>query len=102
MNQKGAGRGAALTATPGSGSNGAGLGKGGKNLIHPNPTGRRPNRPRECWHCKQNPADHFGENCALHPSRVAGLENAPETLMGLLKGENFGKAVIEVSEDPTA
>ena len=34
--------------------------------------------------------------------RVAGLENAPETLMGLLKGENFGKVVIAVSEDPTA
>jgi len=34
--------------------------------------------------------------------RVAGLENAPTTLMGLLKGENFGKVVIEVSNDPTA
>lgn len=34
--------------------------------------------------------------------RVAGLENAPATLMGLLKGENFGKVVIEVSDDPTA
>jgi NADPH-dependent curcumin reductase CurA len=33
--------------------------------------------------------------------RVAGLENAPATLMGLLKGENFGKVVIEVSDDPT-
>lgn len=32
--------------------------------------------------------------------RVAGLENAPETLIGLLKGENFGKVVIEVSDDP--
>lgn len=33
--------------------------------------------------------------------RVAGLENAPDTLIGLLKGENFGKVVIEVSDDPT-
>ncbi len=33
--------------------------------------------------------------------RVAGLENAPETLIGLLKGENFGKVVVEVSDDPT-
>lgn len=33
--------------------------------------------------------------------RAAGLENAPATLMGLLKGENFGKVVIEVSDDPT-
>ncbi|MCG8548353.1 MAG: NADP-dependent oxidoreductase [Alphaproteobacteria bacterium] len=33
--------------------------------------------------------------------RVKGLENAPETLIGLLKGENFGKVVVEVSEDPT-
>jgi NADPH-dependent curcumin reductase len=30
--------------------------------------------------------------------RVAGLENAPRALMGLLRGENFGKLVIEVSE----
>lgn len=33
--------------------------------------------------------------------RVAGLERAPETLIGLLKGENFGKVVVEVSPDPT-
>jgi NADPH-dependent curcumin reductase CurA len=33
--------------------------------------------------------------------RVKGLENAPATLIGLLKGENFGKVVIEVSDDPT-
>ena len=33
--------------------------------------------------------------------RVAGMENAPATLIGLLKGENFGKVVIEVSDDPT-
>ena len=33
--------------------------------------------------------------------RVTGLENAPDTLIGLLKGENFGKVVIEVSDDPT-
>jgi hypothetical protein len=33
--------------------------------------------------------------------RIKGLENAPAALIGLLKGENFGKVVVEVSEDPT-
>lgn len=32
---------------------------------------------------------------------TAGLENAPQALIGLLRGENFGKKVIRVSEDPT-
>lgn len=30
-----------------------------------------------------------------------GLENAPEAFMGLLKGRNFGKQLVRVSEDPT-
>lgn len=30
-----------------------------------------------------------------------GLENAPRELIGLLRGENFGKKVIRVSPDPT-
>ncbi len=30
-----------------------------------------------------------------------GLENAPRELIGLLKGENFGKKMIRVSPDPT-
>lgn len=30
-----------------------------------------------------------------------GLENAPRELIGLLRGENFGKKLIRVSEDPT-
>ena len=30
-----------------------------------------------------------------------GLENAPRELIGLLKGENFGKKIIRVSPDPT-
>jgi NADPH-dependent curcumin reductase len=30
-----------------------------------------------------------------------GLENAPRQLIGLLKGENFGKKLIRVSPDPT-
>jgi NADPH-dependent curcumin reductase CurA len=30
-----------------------------------------------------------------------GLENAPRELVGLLKGENFGKKLIHVSPDPT-
>ena len=32
---------------------------------------------------------------------VDGLENAPAALIGLLKGENFGKLIIRVSDDPT-
>jgi len=31
-----------------------------------------------------------------------GLENAPRELIGLLRGENFGKKVIQVSEDPAS
>jgi NADPH-dependent curcumin reductase CurA len=30
-----------------------------------------------------------------------GLENAPHELIGLLRGENFGKKIIRISEDPT-
>ena len=30
-----------------------------------------------------------------------GLEHAPEALAGLLRGDNFGKLLIRVSEDPT-
>ncbi len=33
--------------------------------------------------------------------RITGLENAPAALIGLLKGENFGKTIVEVSDDPT-
>ncbi|MCG8491462.1 MAG: NADP-dependent oxidoreductase, partial [Sneathiellales bacterium] len=32
---------------------------------------------------------------------VQGIENAPEAFMGLLKGKNFGKVLVQVSEDPT-
>ncbi len=32
---------------------------------------------------------------------VDGLETAPEALIGLLKGNNFGKLVVRVSPDPT-
>ena len=32
---------------------------------------------------------------------VDGLEKAPEALIGLLKGENFGKLVVRVANDPT-
>ena len=31
---------------------------------------------------------------------VEGLENAPEAFMGLLKGRNFGKLVVKLSEPP--
>jgi NADPH-dependent curcumin reductase CurA len=30
---------------------------------------------------------------------IDGLEQAPQALIGLLKGENFGKVVIRVSAD---
>ena len=32
--------------------------------------------------------------------KVKGLENAPEMLIGLLKGQNFGKTIVEISEVP--
>jgi NADPH-dependent curcumin reductase CurA len=32
---------------------------------------------------------------------VDGLENAPRAFQGLLRGENFGKLVVRVSDDPT-
>ena len=32
---------------------------------------------------------------------VKGIENAPEAFMGLLKGRNFGKMLVQVSDDPT-
>ncbi|MBG1270662.1 NADP-dependent oxidoreductase [Nostoc sp. WHI] len=33
---------------------------------------------------------------------VVGLENAPRAFIGLLRGENFGKLIVKVSDDPTA
>ncbi len=33
--------------------------------------------------------------------RIKGIENAPKGLLGLLKGDNFGKTIVEVSDDPT-
>jgi NADPH-dependent curcumin reductase CurA len=32
---------------------------------------------------------------------VEGLENAPRAFLGLFRGENFGKLLVRVSEDPT-
>ncbi|PSB53439.1 NADP-dependent oxidoreductase [filamentous cyanobacterium Phorm 6] len=32
---------------------------------------------------------------------VKGLENAPHAFIGLLQGENFGKLIVQVSDDPT-
>ncbi|OUR80210.1 NADP-dependent oxidoreductase [Alphaproteobacteria bacterium 46_93_T64] len=32
---------------------------------------------------------------------VEGIENAPEAFLGLLKGKNFGKLLVQVSDDPT-
>ncbi|MBE9001727.1 NADP-dependent oxidoreductase [Nostoc sp. LEGE 12447] len=32
---------------------------------------------------------------------VMGLENAPRAFIGLLRGENFGKLIVKVNDDPT-
>jgi len=32
---------------------------------------------------------------------VEGLERAPEAFIGLLQGQNFGKLLVRVGEDPT-
>lgn len=32
---------------------------------------------------------------------VDGIENAPDAFFGLLKGKNFGKLIVKVSDDPT-
>jgi NADPH-dependent curcumin reductase CurA len=32
---------------------------------------------------------------------VAGLENAPRAFLGLFRGENFGKLIVRVGDDPT-
>jgi NADPH-dependent curcumin reductase CurA len=32
---------------------------------------------------------------------VKGLENAPRAFLGLFRGENFGKLIVQVSDDPT-
>jgi NADPH-dependent curcumin reductase CurA len=33
---------------------------------------------------------------------VAGLDNAPDAFLGMLKGQNFGKLVVQVGADPTS
>jgi NADPH-dependent curcumin reductase len=33
---------------------------------------------------------------------VNGLENAPRAFIGLLRGDNFGKLIVKVNDDPTA
>ncbi|QMS88012.1 NADP-dependent oxidoreductase [Nostoc edaphicum CCNP1411] len=33
---------------------------------------------------------------------VVGLENAPGAFIGLLRGDNFGKLIVKVNDDPTA
>ncbi len=32
---------------------------------------------------------------------MEGLENAPQTFLGLFRGENFGKLLVRVGNDPT-
>ena len=61
-------------------------------------------------------SDHFGEmegfwkevpaavksgKIKYREDIVKGIENAPEAFMGLLKGKNFGKLLVQVSDDPT-
>ncbi len=42
------------------------------------------------------------EGCVKYREDITdGLENAPRELIGLLKGENFGKKIIRVSAEPT-
>ncbi|WP_242054979.1 hypothetical protein [Nostoc flagelliforme] len=33
---------------------------------------------------------------------IVGLENAPTVFIGLLRGDNFGKLIVKVNDDPTA
>jgi NADPH-dependent curcumin reductase len=40
-----------------------------------------------------------GGQIKYHEEVIDGLENAPQSFIGLLKGENFGKRVIRVSKD---
>jgi len=39
---------------------------------------------------------------AYRETIVSGLENAPTAFMGLFSGENTGKMVVQISDDPTA
>ncbi|MXX62870.1 MAG: hypothetical protein F4112_02815 [Holophagales bacterium] len=38
---------------------------------------------------------------AYRETIVSGLANAPEAFMGLFRGENTGKMVVQISDDPT-
>ena len=38
---------------------------------------------------------------AYRETIVSGLENAPEAFMGLFRGKNTGKMVVQISDDPT-
>jgi NADPH-dependent curcumin reductase len=42
-----------------------------------------------------------GDRVKYREDITDGLENAPRELIGLLKGENFGKKLVRVSPDPT-
>lgn len=43
----------------------------------------------------------MGERGKIHyrEQMTDGLENAPQTFIGLLEGKNFGKVVIRVADD---
>jgi len=62
---------------------------------------------RQYWDQQQEFLDQAGPwvrdgKLKYREHRIQGLESAPAGLIGLLKGENFGKVVVEVSGDPTA
>jgi NADPH-dependent curcumin reductase CurA len=50
---------------------------------------------------KQVPAAVKAGKIKSREDIVKGLENAPEAFMSLLKGRNFGKMLVQVSEDST-
>src|SRR5260221_1936356 len=51
--------------------------------------------------CKEGPTLVKAGKIKYREDIVKGIENAPEAFMGLLKGKNFGKLLVQVSEYPT-
>ena len=50
---------------------------------------------------KEVPAAGEGGEDQVSRGHREGLDNAPEAFIGLLKGKNFGKLMVQVSDDPT-
>jgi len=53
----------------------------------------------EFW--REVPAAVRGGQIKYREDIVKGIDNAPEAFIGLLKGRNFGKLLIQVGDDPT-